>query len=155
MSTTQIPIYVAGASSELERCEAFIAACDEAPWLRITHDWTREVRVARASGKHTDDALSDREANEAAEDDLGGVSAARLLVVLCPPPKTSDGMRTELGYALRCVHSDRTMEEIIIAGPHARSSIFTRANGCHIVDSDDAAFARLRWWRGIFVGDYR
>lgn len=87
-------IYIAGASSELARCErAVTLAC--ALGHEITLDWTKDVRAATV----LDDALSPSRCAELAAADLRAVEQAETLVLLIPKTP-STGCWVELGYAL-------------------------------------------------------
>lgn len=84
-------IYVSAASAELERAERFIAAARVAG-LVVTEDWTVPFR------RHLDGEPVD--ASQVAADDLNGVFAADVLVVLIPKGEaTSRGLWVELGFA--------------------------------------------------------
>jgi hypothetical protein len=88
-------IYRAGASSEIDRAEADIAALKRAGWT-ITFDWTVPVReVGNASP-------SDPKIRRAAAiADLHGVLAANVLWLAQPPEtSTSTGAWVELGAAI-------------------------------------------------------
>lgn len=88
-------IYVAGASAQIERIEAFMVKLRAAGW-RITFDWTVPVReVGNAS---PDDPEIRRRAALA---DLEGVLTARVLWLVQPDAtSTSTGAWVELGSAI-------------------------------------------------------
>ncbi len=126
-------IYVAGASRELERVEAFIASA-RLRGHQITHDWTVQVRSHRVAGI-PDTALSDEEAADIAAGDLLAVLNAQILVLLAPAEPTT-GAWVELGCAL----GTRAIP-VVVAGELARRSIFTRL--ASIVDTDAEALQVL------------
>lgn len=135
-------VYVIGASAEIDRVEGVIAKLREAGGIEITHDWTEDVRAARAAGHATDAALSDREARCYAMNDVEGVEAAQVVLLLAPA-SPSFGAGFELGLAFTVCH------DAIVCGPHARASIFTRLAGC-VLDTDEAGVAevlRTRDWK--------
>lgn len=90
-------IYIAGASGELDRCESAVAYARSLD-LRITHDWTADVRANLLAGK-TDRDLTDAEVQRHALADLRAVSECRVLVLLAPAV-TSTGCWGELCFAI-------------------------------------------------------
>lgn len=128
-------VYVAGASAELERVEAF-AARAIAAGHEIAHAWWEDVRANVAAGR-TDADLSDDEGRRFADADLSAVADSDAFVLLAPAGH-SRGCWLELGHALAFVPC------IIVAGASARSSIFTRAAGVdHLVADDTDALLAL------------
>jgi hypothetical protein len=129
-------VYIAGASLEVDRAEAMIAALRMSGKVEITYDWTRDVRGP--DGKIAQAAMNDHAAREYAGADLEGVRKAHVVVVLPPhPPIGTAGMWLEFGVALS-TPGVRT----IVAGPHARVSIFTRLADL-VVERDEDAIAAL------------
>ena len=121
-------VYVAGASRELERAEAFIASL-RLRGHEVTHDWTVDVRASRVAGV-VDEQLSDQDAQRYAETELDAVVQAQLLVLLAPEQSTS-GAWVEYGVAIAAGLP------ILVVGPRARCSIFTRlASGLCATDAD-------------------
>lgn len=85
-------VYVSGASSELERAEAFIAECRRAG-IMISLDWTAFFR-RQAAGERVEPA-------ECVAADVRGVMDADALVVLLPTDgRTSRGLWVEVGVAI-------------------------------------------------------
>lgn len=86
-----IKVYVAGASAEIERCEAFIKRLRDAGF-EITFDWPAMVRsVGSANG-----GLTDAQREDAAQATLQGVVDSDWLVLL-QPRLPSIGCWVELG----------------------------------------------------------
>lgn len=131
-------VYVAGSSAEIERVERVIARLRDAG-VRITHDWTHDVREVRAAGHASDADLSDDDAAQHAIRDLGGAFGARTFLLLAPETPTR-GAWVELGAAW--AHQRKWRGSIIVAGPAARQSIFTRLAD-RIVATDDEAVALI------------
>jgi hypothetical protein len=128
-------VYVAGSSRELERAEAVIAALRSAG-VHVTGDWVGHIRDCRAAGVATDAELSDDEARAVALLDLDALDRACTLLLLAPAPEApSCGAWVELGAAYLAGL------RLVISGPHARQSIFTRLG--HIYDTDDEAVLAL------------
>jgi hypothetical protein len=84
--------YVAGASSEVLRCERFISMVRELG-IEVTHDWPEDLRTARVEPEAVDVYLSPR--------CLAGIAAADLVVVLAPlSAGVTAGAWVEMGAAL-------------------------------------------------------
>jgi hypothetical protein len=91
-----IPIYICAASAEMDRAEAFAAAC-EAAGGSVTHRWWDAMRASDVP----EEELLVGEQVRSALDDVGGVLRAEIVFVLVP----SRGVRTrglyvELGIAI-------------------------------------------------------
>lgn len=127
-------VYVAGASSEVERAERAIAALRRAGCV-VTHDWTREVRDHRAKKIH-DAEIGDHECREIAVADLAAVRRSNVLLLLVPE-QPSQGAWVELGCA-----SGVADLRIVACGPNMCCSIFTRIADV-MLETDDAAIALL------------
>lgn len=127
-------IYVAGASRELDRVEAFITVA-RLRGHELTHDWTVPVRASRIAGK-TDADHTDEEAAAYASEDLQGIVTADAFVLLAPAEGGS-GAWAELGFALGSFRGP-----ILVAGEHCRRSVFTRLAHATCL-TDDAALMVL------------
>ncbi len=88
-------IYIAGASAELERCEAFRDAC-VAMGYRVTFDWMANIRRVGAANE----GVSDAEAIACAKKSDHGIEDADVFVLLLKPDgRASFGAAQEFGYA--------------------------------------------------------
>jgi hypothetical protein len=86
-------VYVAGASREIARAEAVIAALREAG-VEVTHDWTKTRRAQPGD----DSTLDPQVALQIATDCVSGIMNAEALLVLVPDESTH-GVLVELGVA--------------------------------------------------------
>jgi hypothetical protein len=130
-----IGCYVAGASSEVERAERVMSMLRERG-VEVVHDWTPEVRAAQAR-QITDADLTDAEARGASDRCLDAIDACDVLLLLAPA-SSSRGCWAEFGYALHPMTGVRT----VVAGAHARSSIFAR-RADFSAPTDEAAVAAI------------
>lgn len=89
-------IYVAGASAEIERCEAFIARL-RAAGFEITFDWPAHIRKVGASNEGID--LATRKSS--AEADIQAVRDAEWFVLLEPEEAKTIGAWVEMGVAIQ------------------------------------------------------
>ena len=91
-------VYVAGASSELARVEAFIARVKAIPGVEISYDWTVDVRKA---GK-ANEGMTLAQRSKAACACERGVLQCNVFVYLVPlPGHKSIGAAFEAGLAYR------------------------------------------------------
>jgi nucleoside 2-deoxyribosyltransferase len=127
-----VRVYVAGASRELDRVDAFIAAM-LARGHELALDWREPIRERTAAGG-TDTDLADDAARVFAVEDLTAICGADLFILLAPAEGGS-GCWVELGFAI-----SRGIP-IVVSGPAARRSVFTRLAG--IADRDEDALAML------------
>jgi hypothetical protein len=131
-------VYVAGASSELDRAELVIRKLREVG-VTITLDWTTNVREHGAGndGGVPDDVLLP----VLRADMVEGVGRADLVLMLAGAKST--GKHVELGGAFL------TGVEILVSGP-VHNEPWLRALGQRFYESDDLAIAaiteRLRRW---------
>jgi hypothetical protein len=114
-----ISVYVAAASAEVERAERVMSMLRERG-CSIVGDWTDDVRDQRRRAL-TDADLTDADARAASDRCLDAIDACDVLLYLAPA-QPSTGASAELGYALHPMTGAR----VVVAGPHARSSIFSR-----------------------------
>lgn len=131
-------VYVAGASKEIARCKAAMAAVRELGH-EVTYDWTADIEAAAGP----DETLDRAHLAQVAIEDLRGVKRARLFWLLLPEGD-STGAWTELGYALGLgvdYHADRPA--IIVSGQRRRSCFWTLAD--HVFDTDGEAREWIRW----------
>lgn len=92
-----LSVYVAGASSErATRAKPVIQALSEAGY-EISHDWTEAVDMQGANNEHG--TLSEEDLAACAYEDLWGVTACDIFVLLAPEGQ-STGAWAELGLAL-------------------------------------------------------
>jgi hypothetical protein len=130
----QINVYVAGASSEIERAERFIAQL-KAMGARITYDWTAEIRRRAAAGL-ADHHLTPEEAAYIAWLNIRAVQAADFAVVLVPhPPASTSGAWAELAAGAL---SDRTCVIAVASPALAQRYMFVHLAE-QIVPTDDRA----------------
>lgn len=139
-------IYVAGASSNIEMIEKFIALLKLAGF-EITFDWTVAVRTA---GDASPDDPKIR--IEAANADLRGVETAEIVWVLQPDAtSTSTGAWVELGSAItwRQVRRETFRQEatrpIVVVSGVSKKCIFSDKADYRFLNHDDAfAFIKGR-----------
>lgn len=130
-------IYLAGASSEVDQCEAYMRLLRDAGW-RVTFDWTVGLRANQAAGKRDID-LTLEEMRSYASADLEGVRQADWIWVLAPePPNASTGCWVELGDALRSGRG-----RVVVSG-HWRRCIFAALAGQRFALHDEALAWLLR-----------
>lgn len=131
---TGLRVYVAGAGRDLQRVEAFVASMQLRGHV-LAHDWLHHVRAASVAGQEDKD-LPDVHAARMAQGDLEGLIAADAFVLLAPGEGGS-GAWTEFGFALAIFQGP-----VVVAGPHARRSVFTRLAAALAV-TDEAALDLL------------
>ena len=127
-------IYVAGASSEVERTAAWIHRL-EAEGVRVTYDWTKAVF------EHGGNTVSDAKARFFARADLRGIEEASFLWILTPED-TTIGAWVALGYALRDFKGDAG-RFIVVSPPASDRTIFTQLQKVVELGSDKEAFEHL------------
>jgi hypothetical protein len=130
-----IRIYLAGASSEIDRCERWRDALRERGY-DITHDWMADVR---ANAHRPDREIPADERCGYALRDVGGVLVADAMWLLAPS-NGSIGCWVELGFALGA----RIVP--IVSGPWR--TIFQDLPVVHRFERDEDAFAALAWPKG-------
>jgi hypothetical protein len=132
-----LPIYIAGGSSEIELCRRMIDIVDSSHGGRITYDWTRDP------GWTLGRPLTMAERAETAARDLAAVAEARLFWLMLPQEKT-EGAHVELGTALTLrallPMLGRQGPEIVVSGPILDSRLFP-ARADHIFADHDEALA--------------
>jgi nucleoside 2-deoxyribosyltransferase len=104
-------VYVAGASKEMPRVEAAIAAVRYAGG-EITEDWPAAIRAAGAANE----GLTQAQRTEAAVADLRGVETADVVWLMVPEAQTA-GAWVEMGYAI-------ALGRRVIVSPVANRCIF-------------------------------
>lgn len=115
--------YVAGASSEAQRCASFAAQL-EARGITITHRWWDDVAAAGSANR----GLTQQQRRAAALSCLRGVGEAMLVYVLAPREGAATiGAWVELGFALRSVAAGS--EAAILFVGDRESTVF--AELCH------------------------
>ena len=107
-----LSVYVAGASSELDKAEHYVNRL-RSRGVSISYDWPAAMRAEPKS----DAELSDLERHRYGSDDLLGVRLAQVVWLLAPVVG-SRGCWVELGYALAL------NRHVIVSGDDGRS-IFT------------------------------
>lgn len=107
-------IFIAGPSTDLERCERWIRSMPGVGW-EVTYDWTVPVRVGWGQEEHAGAQMSLPAFYAAA--DLEGVRTADCLWVLWG---LSQGALVELGYGIGC-----GCPYIVISGCTAEEHIYT------------------------------
>ena len=121
-------VYVAGSSAEWETVSGCVEGLKKAGIL-VTHDWTQQVRVARAEDKSNKDYPPSYR-KTLAWDDLQGVLSARFLWLVTPKGSTI-GAWVELGAAMA---SGKT---IVVSGD-ASSCIFGSLADFHFDTHEEA-----------------
>jgi nucleoside 2-deoxyribosyltransferase len=102
-------IYVAGASSEIERAEAMIVRL-RAAGIEVTCTWTENIR--KVGHGNPADASHDQR-RKRSEQDLVEVARAQILWFLLPrPPNATFGAWVELGFAFA------RGKRILLSGQH-------------------------------------
>ena len=131
-----ITAYVAGASSESQRCASFAAQL-EVRGITITHRWWDDVAAAGSANR----GLTEQQRRDAALGCLRGVAKAMLVYVLMPREGAATiGAWVELGFALRGVAAGSEVS-ILLVGDR-ESTVF--AELCHASFANEAeALAKL------------
>lgn len=105
-------VYVAGPSSEIDRCERAIALL-RAQNIDVTHDWPR---VMRAAGPESDLDIATLRGHLL--DDINGALDADLLWLLLPSPgRQTIGAWVELGAVLGAAGARDNRIQIVASGP--------------------------------------
>jgi hypothetical protein len=124
-----------GSSRDLDRVNPIVDRVRAHPLMRLEHDWVTPVSEAIRSGR-TDADLTPGDARRHAREDLGAVLNADVRWLLAPPPHApSRGAWVELGAALA------SGGHVIVSGPHASASIFTRM--ATMFGADDTAWSEV------------
>lgn len=126
-------VYLATGSADIELAEHWLDKLREQD-VKITHDWTRDVRM---SGANPREAPQERRYDWAQQDKYGVTSADTFWLLV--PPKPSMGCWIELGIAIGQVN--RLSTEIIVSGDW-RSTIFTSLADRRF-DSHEEAFQHV------------
>jgi len=134
-------IYIAASSAELLRAMDAIAAATAAG-LVVTHDWTRDVRAARAGGHRDDSTVSPENKLRCAQADIDGVRRADIFWLLSPSD-ASFGAGVELGVAIEALKCT------VISGVRPQRIWETLVN--HTVWGDGADMQALAWIVDTFV----
>jgi len=121
-------VYVAGSSSEWEIVSKHVEAL-KAAGLHVTHDWTQQVRKARAEQK-SDKDYPPSYRKTLAWDDLNGVLEARFFWLVAPQG-SSIGAWVELGAAM---HAGKTL---VVSGDVSRC-IFGELADFHFPTHEEA-----------------
>jgi hypothetical protein len=135
-------IYVAGSShpSQRDRVKRFLGAVASFGYVQ-THDWVQTIELVERGRVATQPFL-----DECAARDFEGVCAARVFVLLIPPPGLFSSAYVELGIALGArVPRILTVgyEEPLFVGACRASPLLLTQDGRHFPD-DEAALACLR-----------
>ena len=148
-------VYVAGSSREVPRIRGIQAAIRELGG-HITFDWTPSIERAIRLGI-SEEALADNEAEAIAHTDYEGVFSASTLFLAAPEAQTK-GAWCELGFAHGIIRTLLELERhtpiarklmlrssprVVISGPRARQSLFTRWGSPNIFLSDSMAIEHL------------
>lgn len=119
-------VYVAAASSELQRAEGAIQALRDLGHT-VVHDWPAEVRRV-GSANPTDAAYVSR--RKWAIQDFDGVMSCQVFWLLMPHAE-GFGAGVELGYALGMKYP---APRIIVSGPYRRSIFTALVTECYPTD---------------------
>lgn len=80
-----VPVFIAGASREAERCRRWIDKAKASPYLRITQDWLEHIeRVGRACPEDEEQQQSAASAN------WRGIAEAQIFWLLAPSVVSRD-----------------------------------------------------------------
>ena len=127
-------LYIAGASAEIERCEAFRDAA-VALGYEITADWMAMIQLCDGAANH---GLSPEARHAARSLAVYGIHQCDLFVLLMPrPPATTIGAWYEWNRA------ESAGKRCLIVGVDAERTVMTA--GCDVIESDADA---LEWMRG-------
>lgn len=138
-------VYIAGASSEIERIELWSAALRKAGVL-VVSTWPEVVRKVGSANPMT---ATRNERAGWANTDLNEIVEASVFWLLLPTGKPTAGAYTELGFAIlqsRMQHDARNMGfpviPLITISSGKETSIFTALTHRHTA-TDDEAFAEI------------
>lgn len=126
-------VYVAGASSEIERCRKWIQRLGK-EGIPITYDWTKSVEEFGSAGS----GLRAHQLRMFARFDLQGVQDADLLWLLAPIEGKTIGAWIEFGYALSTRVSG--VPNILVSPPISEKVIFARLQAVREFKVDLEAF---------------
>ena len=129
-------IYVAGASTEIQRAAGWIAKLTQ-EGFRVTYDWTKAVGEFGSYGEE----LRDHERRMYARSDLRGVTEANIFWLLAPVGATTVGAWIEMGFALALV--DNTKRCIVVSPPVSEKVIFATLPAVLEFETDEAAFEQI------------
>lgn len=138
-------LYVAGASSEIERAERVILLLSES--FEITHDWTKIMRAKGPEAQLTDEELR----VELQRDYTDGVDPAEVLLVLIPSDgHTSTGawFETSRAIAANQLAADVEYKMIVAAVPpmNQRVTPWVRLFASRVIVGDEITIAWLEGW---------
>jgi len=125
----KLPVYLAGASRELERVKKYAELLERSGLERITYCWWQDIE---ANDVGTDHRLTRDEQCAYATGDLRGVYEAQLVWFLWPEAP-SMGAPVEYGFALAV--SRQNPMRLVVTGGKASSCIFTAL--AHYRDTSD------------------
>lgn len=128
---TSLRVYVGGASSEIDRVEAFIKRV-RAAGHRITFDWAQDIR---SSGKPANVGMTHTQRFNAWNACMHGVETADAVVILTP----RDGRTTKGAWGEMAIYIAQGGVPIYVG--NVDDTVMTAM--CHVVDDDDAALAAL------------
>jgi hypothetical protein len=124
-------VYVGGASSEIDRVEAFIKRV-RAAGHHITFDWARDIRD---SGKPANVGMTHTQRFNAWNACMVGVERADAVIILAP----RNGRTTKGAWGEMAIYIAQGGVPIYVG--HVDDTVMTAM--CQVVDDDDAAFAAL------------
>jgi hypothetical protein len=141
---SQVPLYLAGASRELDRVLPMVAKLEESGLVRFTYEWWKAVQ---RHGVGKDHELTNDDRRSYALRDASAIADSRIFWLLYPDG-VSFGAAFELGYAMRC------RATTIVTGKCSRNSPFPSiASFEHEVDEAGLAHVlELAWHFGARKG---
>lgn len=136
-------VYVAGPSSELDRCKRWMAEL-ESEGIPVTHDWTLAIERERKSTP-----LDEHEYRMHARRDLIAIDEATIIWILTPIAGHTRGAWFEAGYAFANLSSPSSgfgspapKKAIVVSPPVGAGVIFMLLPGIEEFYSDQLA---LEW----------
>lgn len=93
-----VNVYVATSSRELDRYTRFVSELSKLPGIRLTQDWSRNIRLAQNLGFTSDEQLSDAVAHQVYATCKRGITDSDIFVLLVPTTPTR-GAWWECGLA--------------------------------------------------------
>lgn len=133
------PIYLAGASRELERCEAMTALLRTIPSVEITVPWVEAIRARLTVGLTDADLTAQERRFEVVEGALRGVREAALVVALAPRGVHTSGLWAECALA-----RELDTPVLMVASEEVQRAQLFCALGHIFVDTDEAVLPLVR-----------
>ena len=134
-------IYIACASDEIDRAEHWIGRVKEESALRLTHDWTKQIRREQKNGRKDSDLTRVERYREASKNADGAANADILWTLAPHPDLTTKGTWIEYGIGLG-IRYRLGKAQLVLSGDHLDSTLFTTL--AKTFTSDAEAFEYIR-----------